>query len=132
MSRAARILLAAAAMAIAAAAPAAAQSARATVTASATVVEPLAFAAGPSTVAAARGAIDVTTPVAVRGRAAHVVQVVRASDAQPPVRAAVHLRERSAAPDAPTVSAYDVRLHLAAQTAAGGPATITYVVSTVN
>jgi len=131
MSRSARILLAAAAMVMAAAAPAAAQSARGTVTASATVVEPIGFVAGPSTVAASRGAIDVTTPVAVRGRAAHVVMVVRASDAQPPVSAAVRPHPRAASPLGATESAYDVRLHLAPQPP-GATAAVTYVVSTVN
>jgi hypothetical protein len=131
MSRSARILLAAAAMLMAAAVPAAAQSARGTVTASATVVEPIGFMAGPSTVAASRGAIDVTTPVAVRGRAAHVVEVVRASDTQPPVSAAVRPHPRAISPAGATESAYDVRLRLAPQQP-GARAAVTYVVSTVN
>jgi hypothetical protein len=131
MSRSARILLAAAAMMMAAAAPAAAQSARGTVTASATVVEPIGFVAGPSTVAASRGAIDVTTPVAVQGRAAHVVKVVRASDAQPPVATAIRPHPRATSPFGATESAYDVRLRLPPQQP-GAPAAVTYVISTVN
>ena len=132
MSRAAHVLVAAAALVRAAAAPAAAQSARATITASATVVEPIAFAAGPSTIAAARGAIDVTTPVSVRGRAAHVVQVIRASSGSPSVRATVKGRGTETQANGATSSAYDVRLRLARETAAAGPSAVTYVVSTVN
>ncbi|HEX8906922.1 MAG TPA: hypothetical protein VF771_18875, partial [Longimicrobiaceae bacterium] len=127
------LLLLATAMAMIAARPAAAQTARATVTASATVVEPIAFAAGPSTVAATRSSIDVTTPVAVRGRAAHVVQVVRAGDGQPRVQAAVHPHATFARDDAkPRESEYDVRLRLSRSVAASGTAAVTYVISTVN
>ena len=129
MSRAS-VLLATLAL-IAAARPAAAQSARATVTASATVVEPIAFAAGPSTVAATRRAIDVTTPVAVRGRAAHVVQVVRADDAQPRIDAAVRPHAAETSANGATVRAWDVRVRLSAADAPH-PAAVTYVIATVN
>ena len=132
MSRAARILLAAIALTMAAAAPAAAQAARATVTASATVVEPISLAAGPSTVAASRHAIDVTTPVAVGGRAAHVVQVLRAGDGQTRLQAAVHPHGGGTAANGATTSAYDVRLRLSPEVASGAAAAVTYVVSTVN
>ncbi|HSU12508.1 hypothetical protein [Longimicrobium sp.] len=132
MSRSARILLAAAAMILAAAVPAAAQSARGTVTASATVVEPIGFAAGPSTVASSRRAIDVTTPVAVRGRAAHVVQVVRAGDAQPRIDAAVRPHPRATSAAGATESAYDVRLRVTPRLAGDPPSAVTYVISTVN
>lgn len=131
MSRSARTLLAAAAMMLAAAMPAAAQSARGTVTASATVVEPIGFVAGPSTVAASRGAIDVTTPVAVRGRAAHVVKVVRAGDTQPDATAAVHPLPRTPSPAGATESAYDVRLRFPPRPASA-PSAVTYVISTIN
>ncbi|HEX6749427.1 MAG TPA: hypothetical protein VF092_19180 [Longimicrobium sp.] len=130
MSRATHLFLAAIAL-IAIARPATAQAARATITASATVVEPIAFAAGPSTVAATRRAIDVTTPVAVRGRAAHVVQVVRADDAQPRIDAAVRPHVRVTSPNGASVRAYDVRLRLSAADAPR-PAAVTYVISTVN
>jgi hypothetical protein len=132
MSRAAHVLVAAAGLILATAAPAAAQSARATITASATVVEPIAFAAGPSTVAAARGAIDVTTPVSVRGRAAHVVQVIRANGEPTAIRATVSGRGTETQANGATSSAYDVRLRLARETAAAGPSAVTYVVSTLN
>jgi hypothetical protein len=131
MSRFALVLAAATALALAAS-PAAGQTARATITASATVVEPISMATGPSTVSATRGMIDVTTPVAVRGRAAHVVQVIRASDAEPPVCAAVRGRGAETQANGATVSAWDVRLRLARQTAASGPAAVTYVISTLN
>jgi hypothetical protein len=132
MSRIARILLFAVALTMAAAVPAAAQAARATITASATVVEPISFAAGPSTVAASRRAIDVTTPVAVRGRAAHVVQVVRAPEDRPRVQATVRPHGGGTAANGATTRDYDVRLRLSAESAAGEPAAVTYVVSTVN
>jgi hypothetical protein len=128
MSRASRILLAAACLSVAAAVPAGAQSARATITASATVVEPISFAAGRSTISSARHAIDVTTPVAVRGRAAHVVQVVR-GDARP---SAVHPRARATDANGATATAYDVRLRVAADERPRAPETVTYVISTVN
>jgi hypothetical protein len=132
MSRAARILSLAAAVMAMAAAPAAAQSARATVTASATVVEPISFVAGPSTVAATRSAIDVTTPVAVQGRAAHVVQVLAADDDQPQIRASVGPRSEHVAENGATASAYDVRLRVSRDAAARGPQPLRYVVATVN
>src|SRR5690348_10561987 len=112
MNRAASAFAAAAALILAAAAPAAAQSARATLTASATVVEPISLDAGASTVSATSGSIDVTTPVSVRGRAAHVVQVVRASAAEAPVRDAVLGHGARTQPNGATVSAWDVRLRL--------------------
>ena len=132
MSRAARVLAAASALTLAAAAPAAAQSARATMTASATVVEPIGFSAGPSTVSAGRGAIDVTTPVSVRGRAAHVVQVIRAAGVAPALRATVQGRGAQTQANGATSSAYDVRLRVARETAAAGPSAVTYVISTLN
>lgn len=132
MNRAAPVLAAAAALILAAATPAAAQSVRASLTASATVVEPISLDAGASTVSATRGSIDVTTPVSVRGRAAHVVQVVRASGAEPPVRAAVRGHGIQTQPNGAAVSAYDVRLRLARNAAASGPSAVTYIVSTLN
>ncbi|HET7234383.1 MAG TPA: hypothetical protein VFJ16_30495 [Longimicrobium sp.] len=131
MRRAAPVLAAAAAL-IAAATPAAAQSARASMSASATVVEPISFATGASTISSTRGSIDVTTPVAVRGRAAHVVQVIRAGAAEPPVRGAVRGHGTQTQPNGATVSAYDVRLRLAREAAASGPSAVTYVISTLN
>lgn len=128
MSRAFRILLAAASLAVAAAVPAAAQSARATITASATVVEPISFATGRSTVSSAHHAIDVTTPVAVRGRAAHVVQVVR-GDAR---ASALRPRARAADASGATATAYDARLRVAVDGPPHAPETVTYVISTVN
>ncbi|HET7463051.1 MAG TPA: hypothetical protein VFJ82_17495 [Longimicrobium sp.] len=131
MRRAAPAFAAAAALILARATPTAAQSARATMTASATVVEPISLAAGTSTVSATRGTIDVTTPVSVRGRAAHVVQVVRASGAEPPVRGAVRGHGMRTQPNGATESDWEVRLRLARQ-AANGPSAVTYVVSTLN
>ncbi|HEU4557318.1 MAG TPA: hypothetical protein VFS20_05690 [Longimicrobium sp.] len=132
MSKATRALATAFALLLAVAAPAAAQSARAAMTASATVVEPIGLMAGPSTVSSMRGAIDVTTPVSVRGRAAHVMQVIRASDATPNVRASVQGRGAQTRANGATSSAYDVRLRVARATAAAGPAAVTYVISTLN
>lgn len=132
MNRAASAFAAASALILAAAAPAAAQSARATLTASATVVEPISLAAGASTVSATRGSIDVTTPVSVRGRAAHVVQVIRASGAEPPFHDAVLGHGARTQPNGATVSAWDVRLRLAREAAASGPTAVTYIVSTLN
>jgi len=132
MNRAASAFAAAAALIVAAAAPAAAQSARATMTASATVVEPISLAAGASTVSATRATIDVTTPVSVRGRAAHVVQVVRASGAEPPVHGAVRGHGMRTQPNGASASTYDVRLRMAKHDAASGPSSVTYIVSTLN
>jgi Cu/Zn superoxide dismutase len=111
-----RIALAAAAMMLAAAAPAAAQSAHATVTASVTVVEPVGADVGRTTVASTRGGIDVTTPLAVRGRAAHVVEVVE--DGQATVRSREDAR-----------GAVHVRL---ARADADEPKSLTFVVATIN
>lgn len=132
MNRAASAFAAAAALILAAAVPAAAQSARATITASATVVEPISLSAGASTVSATRGTIDVTTPVSVRGRAAHVVQVIRASGAEPPVRGAIRGHGMQTQPNGATASTWDARLRIAKQDAASGPSAVTYIVSTLN
>jgi hypothetical protein len=123
-------LAAAAALSLAAAPSAAAQTARATVTASATVVEPISLATGPSTVSATRGAIDVSTPVSVKGKAAHVVQVIRAEE--PAMRATVRGRAAQTQANGATARDWEVRLRLAREQAASGPAAVTYVVSTLN
>jgi Cu/Zn superoxide dismutase len=100
-----KIALAAAAMMLAAAAPAAAQSVRASLTASATVAEPMGAELGRTTVATTRSGIDVTTPLAVRGRVAHVVQVVEDGEAtlrsREDARGALHVRLASADADEP-------------------------------
>ncbi len=132
MSRIARVLAAAAALTFIATIPAMAQTARASITASATVVEPISLASGPSTVSSSRASIDVTTPISVRGRAAHVVQVIRASEQTPPVRSTVRGRGAETQANGATVSGYDVKLSLDPRAAASAPAAVTYVVSTLN
>lgn len=112
-------------------APARAQSAAGRVTASATVVEPISLQVGRSTAAAARGgAIDVTTPLAVGGSAAHVVRVVEgASSILAPQRtpAAVKTASGDAKPDG---AAWSVRIP--APSRGDAERAVTYVVATIN
>lgn len=126
------------ALLICAAAPAAAQSsARAVVSASVTVVEPISFAAGPSTVAAPgirADAVDVTTPLSIDTRAAYVLHVI---EGEGPEGARATPR-----PDRPTSTrkapggketAYGARVKLGEASSDGtARAAVTYVISTVN
>jgi len=111
--------------------PARAQSAAGRVTASATVVEPISLQVGRSTAAAARGgAIDVTTPLAVGGGAAHVVRVVEgASSIMAPQRtpAAANTASGDGKPDG---AAWSVRLPPPAR--GDAERAVTYVVATIN
>lgn len=111
MHRSSRLLLLAAVLPLLGARPARAQAARATVTASATVVERIGVDAGTTTLARSAHGIDVTTPLAVRGRA-FVVEVEEDGRRRPMRR-----------------SASDVRLTVAPSAA---PKAVTYVVSTMS
>lgn len=127
------LIAAAALLSALCATPAAAQSASARMTASATVVERVGFAAGPSSVAFARGGhIDVTTPLALQGRAATVVHVIQGDPADAPraIPSTAAIDSRSA-----TGTGYTARLRLPrppSEETEDAKASITYVVSTVN
>ena len=112
------------------AAPAAAQSAGARMTASVTVVERVGIAPGATTVAASRsGHLDVTTPLAVQGRAATVVHVIEGDPSDvshPPLNAVV--RPTTRASDQHPDAAYTARHRISPAPRAA----VTYVVSTVN
>ena len=118
------------------AAPAAAQSAGARMTASATVVERIGFAAGPSRVALGRGGhIDVTTPLALQGRAAIVVHVVEGEPRDAPASSALRPAAPTTAAGSTAGAAYTARLRLPRAPSAGTEdtkASLTYVISTVN
>ncbi|HEX8691617.1 MAG TPA: hypothetical protein VF746_04285 [Longimicrobium sp.] len=116
-------------------APAAAQGASARMTASATVVERVSFAAGPSRVAFDRGGhIDVTTPLALQGRAAIVVHVLEGEPGAAP--ASSPLRPAPTTPAGSTTgTGYTTRLRLPRPPGTGAgntKASLTYVISTVN
>jgi hypothetical protein len=111
--------------------PARAQGAAGRVTASATVVEPISLRVGRSTAAAAHGgAIDVTTPLAVGGSAAHVVRVVAgASSILAPQRTPAAASTASG-DGKPESAAWSVRLPPPSR--GDAERAVTYVVATIN
>jgi hypothetical protein len=99
-----------------------AQQSRAQVTASVTIVEALGVTAGATAITqTSGGALDVTTPLSIRGNVPRVVQVVDGEQARP-VSAQVRTIDKSAC---------DVQTRLPASTPAG-PTVLTYMVATVN
>jgi hypothetical protein len=102
-----------------------AQQTRAQISASVTIVEAFGVTAGATVVAQANGgALDVTTPLAIRGSAPRVVQVVDA-DRPRPISAQL---DPSCRPDA---SSCDVRARVPAG-AKESPTLLTYMIATVN
>jgi hypothetical protein len=116
--------------------PAAAQSASARVTASVTVVERVGIAPGATTIAAGRnGHLDVTTPLAIQGRAATVLHVIEGNPSEashPPLSAVVRRADRASGEHADAFTARH-RISPAPPSIPGDTrAAVTYVVSTVN
>ena len=114
-----------------AARPAHAQQTRGQVSASVTIVEAIGVTAGATAVTQATGgALDVTTPLSIRGSATRVVQVVDDERARP-----VSAQLRPSCP--PTEKEADadscaVRSRLSASDAVPGTKVLTYLVATVN
>jgi hypothetical protein len=116
-------------LALFAARPAGAQQSRAQVTASVTIVEALGVTAGSSAITrASGGALDVTTPLSIRGNVPRVVQVVDGEQARP---VSAQVRTGCAAGVSIGKPACDVQTRLSAS-ASARPTILTYVVATVN
>lgn len=116
-------------LALFAARPADAQQSRAQVSASVTIVEAIGVTTGITAVAqASGGALDVTTPLSIRGNAPRVVQVVDGEQARP---VSAQVRTGCAAGASTDKPGCDVQTRHAAS-AWAGPTTLTYLVATVN
>jgi hypothetical protein len=106
-----------------------AQQSRTQVTASVTIVEALGVTAGATAVTqASGGALDVTTPLSIRGNVPRVVQVVDGEQARP---VAAQVRTGCAAGASVDKAACDVQTRLPAS-APAGPTILTYMIATVN
>jgi cell pole-organizing protein PopZ len=106
-----------------------AQQSRAQVTASVTVVEALGVTAGATAITqASGGALDVTTPLSIRGNVPRVVQVVDGQQARP---ISAQVRTGCAASVSIEKPACDVQTRISASTPAGRTI-LTYMVATVN
>jgi hypothetical protein len=117
--------LAACALSLLAFEPCSAQQTRAQVSASVTIVEAIGVTAGATVVAQANGGdLDVTTPLAIRGTAPRVVQVMDGERARP-----VSAQVRTACPPAESCA---IRSRLPAPDAGSGEKLLTYVVAMVN
>lgn len=112
-----------------AARPADAQQSRVQVTASVTIVEAFGVTAGATAITqAGGGALDVTTPLSIRGSAPRVVQVVDGEQARP---VSAQVRTGCAAGESIDKPDCDVQTRHPAS-AWAGPTTLTYLVATVN
>ncbi len=118
-------------LALFAARPADAQQSRVQVTASVTIVEAFGVTTGATLVAQANGgALDVTTPLAIRGSAPRVVQVMDGERARP-----ISSQLSQACPPVAGQAVAEgcaVRSRLSAADAGAGEKLLTYMVATVN
>lgn len=118
-------------LALFAARPADAQQTRGQVSASVTIVEAIGVTAGATAVTQANGgALDITTPLSIRGSAPRVVQVVDGERARP-----LSAQLRPSCPPAEGqagAKACAVRSRLSSSDAAAGAKVLTYMVATVN
>jgi hypothetical protein len=106
-----------------------AQQTRTQVTASVTIVEAFGVTAGATAITrASGGALDVTTPLSIRGNAPRVVQVVDGEQARP---VSAQVRTGCAASASTDKPPCDVQTRLPAS-APAGPTILTYMVATVN
>jgi hypothetical protein len=112
-------------LALFAARPADAQQARVQVSASVTIVEAIGVTTGATAIThASGGALDVTTPLSIRGSAPRVVQVVDGERARP--------ISAQLPPSCPPAESCAVRSRLSAADAREGEKLLTYLVATVN
>jgi hypothetical protein len=106
-----------------------AQQTRVQVTASVTIVEAFGVTAGASAITqTSGGALDVTTPLSIRGNAPRVVQVVDGEQARP---VSAQVRTGCAAGASIDNRGCDVQTRHPASTPSG-PTILTYMVATVN
>lgn len=106
-----------------------AQQSRAQVSASVTIVEAIGVTTGATAVTQANGgALDVTTPLSIRGSAPRVVQVMENAERPRPVAAQL----RPFCPPQSAAEACAVRARLSPKAADEGDRLLTYMVATVN
>ena len=110
--------------------PADAQHTRGQITASVTTVEATGVTVGATTVTpAAGGALDVTTPLSIRGAAPYVVQVVVDGERARPISEQIRVSCPAQPPTDIPVCEVSARVSVRAH---HGPTLLTYVVATVN
>jgi hypothetical protein len=116
-------------LALFAAPPADAQQTRAQVTTSVTIVEAIGVTVGATTVTpAAGGALDVTTPLSIRGAAPRVVRVMDGERARPisqQIRPSCPARAPTEGPACEVSARVSLRPH-------AGPSLLTYLITVVN